>query len=307
MSALRDAVEEYLTIRRALGFKLEMAGRLLNSFVDFMEESGAETVTTDLAVAWATLPTKANPAWWGIRLNVVRVFARHQQAVDPDTQVPPPEILPARSGRATPYLFSMDEIARMIKATPKVVVSPFRVATFQTLIGLLAVTGMRVGEAIGLDRHDVDLNGGLVHIRHAKFGKSRDLPIHPSTVAILDDYVRLRDRRSTSVTSLFVSNAGTAVLHQVFGKMFHHIREVAGINPLPPQPRPRPHDLRHSFAVRTLVDWYRDGQDVQARLPLLSTYLGHSNPANTYWYLSAAPELFALVGRRLEDALGELP
>lgn len=304
MSALRDAVAEYLAVRRSLGFKLVRTESLLNSFVEFMDAHGGETVTVDLAVAWATNTPTPSPGSWGFRLNTVRVFARYQQAIDPATEVPPTDLLPARGGRATPHLFSVDEIARMMAAASEVVGTRFRAATFATLIGLLAVSGMRLGEALGLDRDEVDLDAAILTV-HGKFDRTRHLPLHATTVDALRSYARRRDRRSPTATTFFVTNIGTRLSHQRFYPVFNRIVAQAGITAT--ATKPTPHHLRHSFAVRTLIGWYRDGHDVDARLPLLSTYLGHSNPANTYWYLSAAPELFALVGRRLEATLGELP
>jgi integrase/recombinase XerD len=184
-----------------------------------------------------------------------------------------------------------------------------RAATFETLIGLLAVTGLRIGEALRLDRDDVDPADGVLHIRNTKFGKSRDVPLHPTSVAALATYTACRDELCTRRVdrSFFVSTAGTRLLYCNAHLGWLDLVRRAGLQPRSAKCRPRPHDLRHSFAVRTLLGWYRDSADVGACMPLLSTYLGHVHPANTYWYLSTAPELLALVAARLDVADGARP
>ncbi len=184
--------------------------------------------------------------------------------------------------------------------------SPLRAATYQTLIGLLAVTGLRVGEAIRLDRDDIDWNQGLLIVRNSKFGKSREIPLHETAVRALRDYSRERDQlyRAPSVPAVFISTAGTRLLYCNVNWTFLRLVHRAGLKPRSGSCRPRLHDLRHSFAVRTLLEAHQSGSDVKVRLSLLSTYLGHVDPAATYWYLSAAPELLALAGHRLDDHLG---
>jgi integrase/recombinase XerD len=179
---------------------------------------------------------------------------------------------------------------------------PLRAATYATVIGLLAATGMRVGETIALDRGDVDLTCALIVVRNGKFGKSRQLPLHPSAIEALTGYADTRDRLCPAprTPAWFVSTTGTRLIYRNVHFVFHRLTQQAGLRARLPRCRPRPHDLRHTFAVATLLDWYRDGGDVAARMPLLSTYLGHAQPANTYWYLSAAPELLAEAARRLE-------
>jgi integrase len=293
-------------IRRALGFKLERAGLLLADFVAHLEANETDTITTDAALAWATRPPTGASNWWAQRLSVVRAFARHLHAIDPTHEVPPPGLLPGRSRRATPYLYSDRDIAALMAAA-RGWRSPLRAATFETLVGLLAVTGLRIGEALRLDRDDVDLVDGVLVIRLSKFGKSREVPLHPSTVDALAAYTRERDRlcRRPVDRAFFVSTAGTRLLYCNAHLAWLDLVHRAGLEPRSAKCRPRPHDLRHRFAVRTLLGWYRDGADVQARMPLLSTYLGHVHPGNTYWYLSAAPELLNLVAARLDATVGE--
>lgn len=305
MSALRRDLDDYLVIRRALGFKLKRAGLLLGDFVAHLEANEADTITTDAALAWATLPPNGASNWGAQRLSVVRSFARHLHAIDPTHEVPPPGLLPGRSHRATPYLYADRDIAALMAAA-RGLRSPLRAATFETLVGLLAVTGLRIGEALRLDRDDVDLVDGVLGIRLSKFGKSREVPLHPSTVDALAAYTRERDRlcRRPVDRAFFVSTAGTRLLYCNAHLAWLDLVRRAGLQRRSATCRPRPHDLRHSFAVRTLLGWYPDGADVQARMPLLSTYLGHVHPGNTYWYLSAAPELLTLVVARLDATVG---
>ena len=305
MSALRRDLDDYLVIRRALGFKLERAGLLLADFVAHLEANETDPITTDAALAWATLPPNGASNWWAQRLAVVRSFARHLHAIDPTHEVPPPGLLPGRSHRATPYLYSDRDIAALMAAA-RGWRSPLRAATFETLVGLLAVTGLRIGEALRLDRDDVDLVDGVLVIRLSKFGKSREVPLHPSTVDALAAYTRERDRlcRRPVDRAFFVSTVSTRLLYCNAHLAWLDLVRRAGLQPRSATCRPRPHDLRHSFAVRTLLGWYPDGADVHARMPLLSTYLGHVHPGNTYWYLSAAPELLTLVVARLDATIG---
>ena len=307
MSPLRQALADYLAVRRALGYKLAYAEKLLGQFVSHLENAGAGTVTTAEAVAWAVLPG-GSPWWHAQRLSMVRGFAAHLHAADPAAEIPPPHLIPARTPRATPYLYSAAEVAALMAAT-FTLSSPLRAATYQTLIGLLAATGMRVGEAIRLDRTDFDSAVGVLTVRNSKFGKSRLVPLHPTTTTALAGYLRLRDQLhpGPSDPAVFISPAGTRLDYSNVHATWRLLVRRAGLRPRSPNCRPRPHDLRHSFAVASLLDAYAAGQDGQARLALLATYLGHVNPAATYWYLSAAPELLALAGQRLDDHLGQRP
>jgi integrase len=305
MSPLRDQLADYLTIRRSLGYRLERAEKLLAQFVDHLDALGAERVTVEQALAWARLPAGGDANWWAFRLSAVRGFAAYLHALDPTHEVPPADLLPRRPRRATPYLYSDREIAALLDATGGLR-SELRQATYRTLVGLLSVTGMRVGEGIRLDRGDVGLRHGVLIVRESKFGKSRELPLHASTVQALRCYLRLRDRHGPApeTPALLISPAGTRLLYCNVSHTFLGLVDRAGLRSRSAACRPRLHDLRHTFAVRTLLEWYRAGVDVQPRLPLLSTYLGHVHPNDTYWYLSAAPELLALAGERLEHSSG---
>jgi integrase len=308
MSQLSCHISDYLAMRRALGFKLDKEGRLLRDFAAFAESAGASTVTTGLAVRWAVLPQGASPVWAAQRLSMVRGFARYLQAVDPAAQVPPADLLPARTRRVTPCIYSDAEVAALMTAA-RTLRNPLKAATFETLIGLLAVTGMRGSEAMALDRGDLDATAGLLTVRATKFRKSRQLPLHQTTVRALRDYQAVRDQLCpASVTaSLLASTTGARLCQATVQPAFRRLLRQAGIGQGAPQPRATIHGLRHTFAVKTLLGWYRDGQDVQARMPALSTYLGHAGPAATYWYLTATPELLALAAGRLEATTGGGP
>jgi integrase len=307
MSPLRQALSGYLAVRRALGYKLARPEKLLGQFITYLEQAGAATITTGNALAWATQPG-GDASWHALRLSAVRGFATYLHTIDPAAEIPPADLIPWRPRRATPYLYSHADINALIAAAASLRF-PLRVATYQTLIGLLAVTGMRVGEAIRLDRTDVDLAGGVLTVRESKFGKSRLLPLHPTTADALRGYLRLRDRLHPhpSAPAIFISPAGTRLLYCNVHSTWQQLLARAGLQPRSASCRPRIHDLRHSFAVRSLLDAYAAGQDGQARLTLLSTYLGHVDPGATYWYLSAAPELLALAGQRLDHHLRERP
>jgi len=299
---LSRSVEEYLALRRALGFKLYHQTWFLPDFVAFLAAHGSDAITTELAARWAQEPPGTSPGWWAMRLSAVRCFARHHRAFDPRTEVPPPDLITYRVQRRTPHLYRDGEIAALMREASSLS-GPMRSATYATLLGLLAATGMRVGEALALDDGDVDWRRSLLTVRHAKFQKSRLVPVHASTLAALQAYVALRDHLlpSRRSPSFFVSGVGTRVLHQNFHHMFLRLVRLAGIDAGRGR-RPRLHDLRHTFALNTLRDWYRSGLDAERRLPSLSTYLGHVNPSSTYWYLTAAPELLTLAGKRLERA-----
>lgn len=302
MTPLRQALADYLTMRRALGYKLDKTERLLGQYVAFAEDRGDAHIRTETALDWATWPAGAAAIWYSRRLAEVRLFARHLSGLDPKTEVPPADLLPGRKRRATPYLYTPQEIAELMRATAILRGSHVQ-ATYRTLIGILAATGMRVGEAISLDHDDFDAVHDRLTVRKGKFGKSRDLPLHPTTVAALGDYLRRDDRpRQTGTPALLISSVSKRLRYGNVQPTFHKLLHRCGIAPRSATCRPRIHDLRHSFAVNTIVDGYRSG-DPGSRLAILSTYLGHADPGDTYWYLSAAPELLGLAGERLERHL----
>ncbi|MDQ2782516.1 MAG: tyrosine-type recombinase/integrase [Actinomycetota bacterium] len=302
MSTLHQRLADHLAIRRAMGFKMERHAKLLAQFVDYLVLRDANTVTLEHALAWATSPTTSNPNWWAARLSMVRGFAVYLNALDPAHQVPPHGLIRSVTRRAVPYLYTDDEVTALVRAAGALPGSPLRAATYRTLICLLAVTGMRVGEAIRLDRQDWDSKLGLLTVRDTKFGTSRHLPLHPGSTAGLQDYLDLRDHLlpHPHTDALLLSTRGHRLRYNRVWDTYHRLLGPAGITPRPSACHPRIHDLRHTFAVASLLGWYRDGVDVPAMLPRLSTYLGHADPQHTYWYLSAAPELLALAADRLE-------
>jgi integrase/recombinase XerD len=307
MTDLHAAASEYLAIRRALGFKLRGHDRLLDEFIAFLADTGAATVSSAVAVAWATRPTGLQPVRYAQRLCIVRGFAGYLHAMDAAVEVPPLDLLSYRRDRRMPYLYSQADIQALIAATDQLR-PPLRAATYRGVFGLLAVTGMRVGEVIALDEDDVDLRAGVLAIREAKFGKHRRLPVHATTVTALRDYTTVRAELCAwpRGSSFFVSTRGTRLIYHCVHTTFAQLLTRTGITAPAGASAPTIHGLRHSFAVATLRDWYRAGVDVAAKLPVLSAYMGHTHPASTYWYLSAAPDLLALAAQRLEQAAGDL-
>jgi len=272
---LAAAADDYLRVRRALGYKLDRQGRQLLQFIAYLDAIGATTVTTEHAIDWSTLPAGATGGYWCDRLSIVRQFARHLQTIDPASEVPAKGLLPYRRERPIPFLFTSAEIERVMRATRQLR-GELHAATTRTLIGLMAVTGIRVGEA---------------------------------TIAALDSYAELRDRvcPHPRCEAFFVSRNGTRLLYQCVHRVFKRLVAACGLEDRSPRSPPRPHSLRHSFAVNTLRDWYANDVDVQARLPLLTTHMGHVTPASTYYYLTAAPDLLALAARRLEPTPERTP
>jgi integrase/recombinase XerD len=305
MSALERHVEDYLRLRRALGFKLERDGRLLPQLVAYLEAARAQRVTSELAIAWARLPGRARPNHWAQRLAVARGFARYLQTIDPATEVPPAGVFPARRHRPTPYIWSQADICRLLEEARQLL-PRLRGATNEALFGLLAASGMRVGEAVALKREEVDLEAGVITIHQAKFDRSRLVPLHRSSSEALGRYAGERDQLCPKPRSdtFFVSSTGASLHRSDVSKTLRKITIAMGIRTA--KVRPRVHDLRHSLAVRTIVEWQRSGVSVDERIGVLATYLGHISPADTYWYLSASPELMELAADRLEARFGVL-
>jgi integrase/recombinase XerD len=304
MTALREALGDYLAMRRALGYKLERTELLLHQYVDELEARGVSRVTTANALEWVTAPAGSR-AWWVVRLAAVRGFAAYLHTLDDRCEVPPSDLLGRPGRRRVPFLYTDAELQALLAATTAIA-SPRRAATYRTLLGLLAVTGLRISEALGADRDDLDLVHGRLLVRHGKFAKTRRLPLHSSTLTALNTYLQRPDRpRATGPEPLLISTAGTRLLYPNVLRTFRQLVADAGIRTRSAHCGPRIHDLRHTFAVRVLLDCYRAGIDIDTRLPSLSTYLGHVNPKDTYWYLTGSPELLALAGQRLERALEE--
>ena len=303
MICMRKAVKGYLKLRRSLGYKLRDHEVGLTNFVSFLERKRARHITTAIALKWATQHRGQKPAEWAKRLRFVRGFAQYFSAIDRSTEIPPPDTLPYRPSRAHPYLYSDQEILRLLKAATQIPSrNGLRPWTYYCLFGLLAVTGMRISEVLSLKCRDVDLAAGLLTIRHTKFGKSRLVPMHPSTRQTLVAYAHRRDCLFPAVgnSSFLVSDYGRPLEASAVRRIFYRLSRLIGLRGQSASHGPRLHDFRHRFAVEALLNWYHRGEDVERRLPILSTYLGHAHVTDTYWYLSACPELMNLATQRLE-------
>jgi integrase/recombinase XerD len=292
---LSQHLADYLALRRSMGHKLDDAARLLPGLVAHCDDAGVESLTVEVMLAWAQQPAvPAGSTVHARRMTAARGFARYLSGIDPGTQVPPAGLISSRRPRTTPHIYSDAEVAALLAVIPMVVVSPFKARTFRMVIGLLACTGMRIGEVLALHDTDIDEGARTLLVRESKFGKSRLVPVHATTMTEITSYRAERDRvlPARRDANLLVSNAGTALIYTQVGFEFRRMLDAAGVG-MTARRRSRLHDFRHTFAVRTLADWYAGGDDVAARLPVLSTYLGHRDPRSTYWYLTATPELLA--------------
>lgn len=303
MITLRESLKEYLEMRRGLGYKLARAGSELTQFIQFMEDKCATHIDNDLSLEWAQLPTKVQPSMWAARLGFVRGFAKYRSAIDNLTEVPSIGLLPYRKRRARPYIYNDREIARLLQAALALPPTDgLRRWTYYVLFGLLAVTGLRIGEALNIKLDDVDLDEGILTVRGTKFGKTRLIPLHQSTQKVLARYIKRRclflgDRPSLY---LFISSTANRLAQSSVSETFYALSRQIGLRHPCANHGPRIHDFRHRFAVRTILTWYRSGKTIEARLPALSTYLGHVSIGCTYWYLSASPELMAMALKRLK-------
>lgn len=311
MNTLQEAVQEYLAMRRSLGFKLQSVEPALFGFVSFLEMHRASYITLRLALDWAKQSSGGQSDTRAAqRLSWVRLFARYRSATDPRTQIPPAGLLPYRPKRARPYLYSEQEIEQLLQATLQMPLSPRhrkRCALlpwiYYCLFGLLSVSGLRLGEARNLKLQDVDLKAGVLTIRGAKFGKDRLVPLHASTCEVLAEYIARRQRhwadRPVSAY-LYVSSWGNRLDNGQIHRAFYAASRQVGLRGATDSQGPRLHDLRHRFATTTLVNWYRSNQEPERCLPLLSAFLGHVHVSDTQWYLSASPELMREAMSRLE-------
>ena len=307
MKSVRNAIEDYIALRRSLGFKLHGMATSPGKFASFLEQKEAPYITTALALEWAMQTVDHSPSHWAQRLGFVRVFARHWSATDPRTEIPPAGLLPFRARRARPYLYTEQEIQRLLTAAKSLSSSSgLRPWTYHCLFGLLAVSGLRISEAIKLERQDVDFHQELLTIRQTKFNKSRLIPLHTSTRDVLTQYAEHRDRLVPSPRSscFLLNDCGRCLERSTVLRTFHDLSRQIGLRGPSEHTGPRIHDLRHRFALNTLIQWYRAGEDIERRLPVLSTFLGHTHVADTYWYLSVHPELMGLATSRLEQRWG---
>ncbi len=295
--------QEYLAYRRGLGFTLRIEGQLLMRFAEYADRTGHRgPLTTELAVRWARLPREASPAYWSRRLNIVRGFARYRAVFDPRTEIPPQGLLGPGYLRVTPHINSEPELAALLAAARRLPPQDgLRPHTYATLFGLLACTGLRLSEALKLTRSDVSWQQGLLAIRQSKFRKSRLVPLHPSAVQALQAYDERRARCfPLAGEALFLSVRGTALRPATVHGTFGQLRAQLSWSVQAGRRRPRIHDLRHTFACRRLLEWYRQGADLDHAIASLSTYLGHGEVADTYWYLTGVPELMELAAVRFE-------
>jgi integrase len=300
---MSSRIEEYLALRRKLGFELGEPGRVLRDFGRYADGKGHRgPITIDLAVEWARLPEAASPSYLAHRLTAVRCFAKHCLSFDPRTQIPPRGlIVGSYFHRSTPYIYSPAEIAAILETAARLSPSWSPMPrTYAYLFGLLASTGLRISEALRLTRADVDLDAGVLTITRTKFKKSRLVPVHPSTAKALREYARFRDQRFPFTTSpaFFLNSRVVSLKHGMVSHKFRTVCRILGIGS--GRRAPRIHDLRHTFAVRRLLRWYQEGADIDNKIPTLSTYLGHVGVKHTYWYLTAVPELMAITSARFE-------
>jgi integrase/recombinase XerD len=308
MSSLSKELDRYLTIRRSLGYDLGTTERNLRKFIGFAQRENAEYISTALFLRWQEAFGNANKQTWACRLGMVRVFAQWLHCVDPKHEVPSQSLIPSRIRRGRPYIYSEDEIRRIVSAAAELPsANGIRSLSVSTLFGLIAVTGLRISEALSLDTSDIDPDCGVLTLRRGKLGKARLLPVSECTRLRLIDYIRERDRLlGTAARPLFVSDLGQRLGDCSARYNFAVVCQSIGLRSAQKFNRhgrgPRIHDLRHTFAVRTLLNWYRTGKDASREMIRLTTYLGHSSPANTYWYIEAVPELLELASRRVGEA-----
>ncbi len=309
MSTLVQELNRYLSIRRSLGYDLSTTERTLRKFIAFAEQGSADHVTTELFLRWQEAFGHAHRATWAGRLGMIRLFAQWLHGIDPRHEVPPQALIPWRHCRSRPYIYSHGQLQSIINAAAELPsIYGFRGLTFSTLFGLIAVTGLRISEAISLDVSDVDLESGVLSIRRGKLGKARLTPISDSTMAQLAGYAKERARLlGEQHKAFFLSEQGKKLTDCCVRYNFAVVCQRLGLRPVQRFNRhgrgPRIHDLRHTFAVNTILNWYRTGKDPAAEMIKLTTYLGHTDPVNTYWYIEAVPQLLELASRRASASL----
>jgi len=306
MKSLMISLNEYIKVRRSLGYQLETSERYLKKFIAYLKKKDCQYITNQLAVEWATLPQNVKGSYWSQRLSIVRLFAQYRIAEDPRTEIPPSHLLSQQPNRATPYIYSDKEIRQLLEACRLLPSLGLRHHTYFTFFELMAVTGCRISELISLNRNDFDIKNNWIIIRNSKFDKSRLLPLHQTTMRQLKKYSEIRDRFLVlDVNAFFISDQGTRITGWSARYVFIQISKQIGLRGLSDSHGPRIHDLRHTMAVRTLLNWYRKGIDVNKKITLLSTYLGHKKPTDTYWYVTGTHDLLAKAATRLENNIGE--
>ncbi len=310
--SLQTRIAHYSAERQRLGFSGHSEMYALRSFARHVRTVGHRgPLTVELMAQWAKCDSHGSndPLTWARRLKLLRTFLRWLQQFEPRTEVPDDTIFGRLPERLAPHIYSEQELIDLLSAARRLGPTPgLRGVIYETLFGLIASTGMRISEALLLHNEDVDLKHGLLTIHQTKFGKSRQVPMHPSTVDALRRYRWVRDLASISVRGdapFFVGTRGRLrgqplTTHQV-ERVFAGLREQLGWMNRGTHHAPRIHDLRHTFVVRRIVQWQALGVDVDQAMLSLSTYVGHAMVTNTYWYLSAIPELMALAAERFES------
>jgi integrase/recombinase XerD len=301
---LNVALTDYLSLRRSLGYKLTSDAKALKSFVGYLEQHGLDHITTVSALQWARQTNSKRPYRWSRRLCFVRGFACYLSALDRRTEIPSSTLLQSKYHRPTPFMITAEHIDCLLQGAlnrprlPTIVTK-----TLHCLYGLLSVTGLRISEALKLTCQDIDFDSGVLTINHSKFGKSRLVPLQASSVKMLRDYQHTRQSAigNRHVVHWFINQYGKPIGYDSVRYHFRKIFQVMGHQPQPGRANPRLHDLRHYFAVSTITRWYEDGADVHAKLPILSAYLGHVETRDTYWYISACPNLMLAAAQRLEN------
>lgn len=299
----RSIAAEYLLVRRALGYKLVNHEWLIRDFLDTLEQNHTQKITVSAALAWACGPQSVSPNWHKSRLTVIRTFAAYIHTSAPEAADLIPEgLIPAPSWRKNPYLYSTEEIRALIRQA-HTLEPAVRAETMATIIGLMASTGMRVSEALGLNRDSLDAKNLALTVT-GKGDALRLLPVQATTITALQRYIATsRKLVPTRTEALFVNLKGIRPLRNNIEKAFRVITADCQWAPRPGRREPRLHDLRHTFAVNTLMDAHQDGTGVEARIAALAAYLGHVNPNSTYWYLSASPELLQIVNDRVQERI----
>jgi len=304
MCSLEQHLTNYLAFRRSLGYELAGSERLLKNFVAFLDVKHSRTITIKLAMEWTLLSKNVQPSYWSKRLSVVRLFAQYLVAYIPETEVPDPGLLNARTKRAEPYLYTDKQINQILNACLSAQSKGLRHLTYYTLFGLLAVTGCRISEMINLSLRDVNLKVSAITIRGSKFGKSRCLPISSSTTEHLIAYSERRSvfSRELDVDNYFISEQGKPLTVNGVEIFYVRLSKNIGLRHKDDSFGPRIHDFRHTYVIKSVINCYKSNADVHQLMPLLATYLGHKKPSDTYWYLSNVPELMALAAEKFELA-----
>ncbi len=306
MKQLTTALREYLKVRRSFGYRLRNTEGYLKNFIAFLRNRNCSFITVRLALQWATLPQYATRTCWAIRLSIVRLFAQYLAAKDHRTEIPPLHLLSEKSHRVTPYIYSNKELLQLLEALQSLPSKGLRRHTYYTFFGLMMVTGCRISELLALNRDDLDLDNGWLTIWNSKFNKSRLLPLHPTTVQQLKKYSKVRNKfLDNNTPAFFISERGTRITKSSTRLAFIQVSKQIGLRGPDDSNGPRIYDIRHSFATKTLLNWYRKGLDINQKISLLTTYMGHKKPSDTYWYVTGTPELLAQATNRFEKKIGE--